>query len=328
MDPSGETLITPGLGVGGGFVVGGVVGGVMAVGSGLWKGDLTWGKVTGGITAGAVSGAVTAGLATADPSVIAVIGVGALAGGVGAAAGSIVEQGVDHGHVDPGKVVTDTVGGTIGGAVGAPVGHVLGKTLGNGTINIGGGMSVATVGGPSLPVGAITVSAGTVGGAVSVGSVVITSRSGAHLTNVFMAAKRMADEEAKEVDAQVRSRPSAKFEHDQYVQQVRPGAKEKTFYPGGRKKQGGLGSRRYDDFDSKTGTAYEGNTTPWAWITPKKLQEKLHQVGSDILLLKDRKSGVKKVIWFGTEPLPTTGPAAQLRIALEQAGIDYKVIIR
>jgi hypothetical protein len=98
-------------------------------------------------------------------------------------------------------VVTDTVGGTIGGAVGAPVGHVLGKTLGNGTINIGGGMSVATVGGPSLPVGAITVSAGTVGGAVSVGSVVITSRSGAHLTNVFMAAKRMSDEEAREVDA-------------------------------------------------------------------------------------------------------------------------------
>jgi hypothetical protein len=70
-----------------------------------------------------------------------------------------------------------------------------------------------------------------------------------------------------------------------------------------------LGSRRYDDFDSKTGTAYEGNTTPWSWITPKKLQEKLHQVASDILLLKNRRSGVKKVIWFGTEPLPTKGPA-------------------
>jgi hypothetical protein len=153
--------------------------------------------------------------------VIAVIGVGALAGGVGAAAGSIVEQGVDHGHVDPGKVVTDTVGGTIGGAVGAPVGHVLGKTLGNGTINIGGGMSVATVGGPSLPVGAITVSAGTVGGAVSVGSVVITSRSGAHLTNVFMAAKRMADEEAKEVDAPSSSLSGPVSFGDNFTKKVR-----------------------------------------------------------------------------------------------------------
>jgi len=170
VNPSGKTLITPGLGVGGGFVVGGVVGGVMAVGSGLWKGDLTWGKVSGGIRAGAVSGAVTAGLATADPLVIAVIGVGAFAGGVGAAAGSIVEQGVDHGHVDPGKVVTDTVGGTIGGVVGAPVGHVLGKKLGNETINIGGGMSVATVGGSPSPTGAITVSAGTVTRAATVGS--------------------------------------------------------------------------------------------------------------------------------------------------------------
>ncbi|MFN6107541.1 MAG: hypothetical protein ACK5EA_24220, partial [Planctomycetaceae bacterium] len=107
-----------------------------------------------------------------------------------------------------GKVVTDTVGGTIGGAVGAPVGHVLGKTLGNGTINIGGGMSVAKVGGPPIPTGAISVSAGTVGGGVSVGSVVITSRSGANLTNVFMAAERMADEEAKEVDAVSQEGPS------------------------------------------------------------------------------------------------------------------------
>jgi hypothetical protein len=87
-----------------------------------------------------------------------------------------------------------------------------------------------------------------------------------------------------------------------------------------------LGSRRYDDFDPKTGTAYDGNTTPWNEVTPEKLQHKLEQVGSDILLLKDPNSGVKKVIWFGTEELPTTGLGGQLRKALEEAGIEYRVI--
>ncbi|MES2793028.1 MAG: RHS repeat-associated core domain-containing protein, partial [Planctomycetota bacterium] len=120
-------------------------------------------------------------------------------------------------------------------------------------------------------------------------------------------------------------RPSAKFTHDEYLQKVRPGAKEKTFYPSG-KTQGGLGSRRYDDFDPKTKTGYEANTTPWECITAEKLQAKLHQVGSDILLLRNPRSGVKKVIWFGTEELPTSGPAAQLRTALQQAGIKYEVI--
>jgi hypothetical protein len=123
-----------------------------------------------------------------------------------ASAGSIVEQGVDHGHVDPGKLVTDTVGGTIGGVVGAPVGHVLGKTLGNGTINIGGGMSVATVGGPSLSAGGISVSVGTLRGGMLVGSVVITCRSGVLLTNVFMAAHEMAEEESREVSFQGRTK--------------------------------------------------------------------------------------------------------------------------
>src|SRR5262249_39126661 len=58
-------------------------------------------------------------------------------------------------------------------------------------------------------------------------------------------------------------KPSARFTHDRYVQQVRPGAREKVFAtPWSEGK--GFGSRRFDDFDFATGTAYEGNTTPWS----------------------------------------------------------------
>jgi hypothetical protein len=315
------------LGVGAGAVAGAVTGAVVAIGSGWWHNNLSAGKIWGGITSGAVSGAITGGLATGDPSVIAVIGAGALAGGIGAAAGSVVEQAVDnHGHVDGGKVLTDGIGGAVGGGVGAPIGKVLGKHIGDQMVTVGGGLVVATAGGPPVTTAGITVIVP--GAQIAMGTVVsIAVRAGTLSSTLFMAANDMAAEEAKEVYPKLRYRPSAKFEHDQYVQQVRPGAKEKTFYPGSGRTQGGLGSRRYDDFDSKTGTAYEGNTTPWSWITPKKLQEKLHQVASDILLLKNRRSGVKKVIWFGTDPLPTKGPAAQLKIALEEAGIDYQVIL-
>jgi hypothetical protein len=116
--------------------------------------------------------------------------------------------------------------------------------------------------------------------------------------------------------------PSARFTHNEYVQRVRPGARERTFYPGGRNSRG-LGSRRYDDFDHVTRTAFEGNTTPWSQMTAEKLQAKLHQVGSDILLLNDPKRAVRRVIWFGTEPLPTSGLGGQLLQALQQAGIPY-----
>lgn len=119
--------------------------------------------------------------------------------------------------------------------------------------------------------------------------------------------------------------PSARFTHNHYVQRVRPGARERTFYPGGRN-SGGLGSRRYDDFDPRTGTAFEGNTIPWSQMTPEQLQRKLEQVASDLMLLRDRQSGVRRVIWFGTEELPTTGLGGQLRQALQQSGIPYWVV--
>jgi hypothetical protein len=124
----------------------------------------------------------------------------------------------------------------------------------------------------------------------------------------------------------VAAAPSAKFTHDQFVQIVRPGARERVFHPNAKNSKG-LGSRRYDDFDDVTGTAFEGNTTPWNQMTPEKLQEKLHQVGSDVMLLNYPKSGVNKVIWFGTEELPTTGLGGQLRDALQQAGIPYWVVV-
>ena len=61
-------------------------------------------------------------------------------------------------------------------------------------------------------------------------------------------------------------------------------------------------------------------------MTQEQLQRKLGQVGSDIMLMKDKDSGVKNVIWFGTEELPTTGLGGQLRKRLKEAGIEYKVI--
>jgi hypothetical protein len=58
----------------------------------------------------------------------------------------------------------------------------------------------------------------------------------------------------------------------------------------------------------------------------EKYQHKLQQLGSDIMLLADPNSGVDHVIWFGTEPLPTTGLAGHLRQALLDSGIPYYFI--
>lgn len=122
----------------------------------------------------------------------------------------------------------------------------------------------------------------------------------------------------------IRRRPSARTVHDQFVQKVRPGAKEKVFAtPWSQGK--GLGSRKFDDFDKDTGTAFEGNTTPWSQMTQEQLSRKLDQVGSDFALLKKNKD-VKRIVWFGTEPLPTTGLGGQLREALQNAGIEYWVV--
>jgi hypothetical protein len=117
---------------------------------------------------------------------------------------------------------------------------------------------------------------------------------------------------------------SPKFLHDEYVDWVRPGATERVFRPPWAASKG-LGTRKFDDYSPLTRTGFEGNTTPWSEMTQDQLTRKLQQAGSDwgLLQLNPR---VERIIWFGTEPLPTTGLGAQLREALEKAGIPYWVV--
>lgn len=61
-------------------------------------------------------------------------------------------------------------------------------------------------------------------------------------------------------------------------------------------------------------------------MTQEQLSRKLDQVGSDFALLQQKNGPVKRIIWFGTEPLPATGLGGQLREALEKAGIKYWVV--
>jgi hypothetical protein len=118
--------------------------------------------------------------------------------------------------------------------------------------------------------------------------------------------------------------PSARAVHDKFVQKVRPSAMQAVFEtPWSQGK--GLGCRKFDDFDFITGTGFEGNTTPWNRMTEEQLSRKLDQVAADLALLKTHPD-VKKIIWLGTEELPTTGLGGQLRRALQQAGIPYWVV--
>ncbi len=60
-------------------------------------------------------------------------------------------------------------------------------------------------------------------------------------------------------------------------------------------------------------------------MTQEQLSRKLDQVGSDFALLKTNPQ-VKRIVWFGMEPLPTTALGSQLREALQKAGIEYWVV--
>jgi hypothetical protein len=117
---------------------------------------------------------------------------------------------------------------------------------------------------------------------------------------------------------------SAKTVHDRYLLQVRPGARERVFDTRWSKNKG-LGSRKFDDFDDLTGTGFEANTTPWSRMTREQLSRKLDQAGSDSALLKTNPQ-VRRIIWFGTEELPSSGLGGQLKQALMDAGIPYWVI--
>jgi RHS repeat-associated protein len=118
---------------------------------------------------------------------------------------------------------------------------------------------------------------------------------------------------------------TAKAIHDEYLQYVRPGARERTFRFAWTTRSG-LGSRRVDDYKIINGEriGFEANTTPWARMTPEKLSHKLDQVAADFALVKQ--GNLDRVIWFGTEPLPTTGLGGILRSALEESQIPYWVV--
>jgi len=113
---------------------------------------------------------------------------------------------------------------------------------------------------------------------------------------------------------------SAKAVHDEYLEYVRPGSLERTFRPPWTSRSG-LGSRRLDDYDviNEVRIGFEANTTPWARMTREKLAHKLDQASADFSLLVQNK--IDRMIWFGTEPLPTTGLGGILRKTLEDAGI-------
>jgi len=143
VDPSGMAWGW-GTAVAGG-AVGGAVSGVICVGSSLlFDGELpTQGKVAGAVTSGIVSGGIVAGCASGDPTFIGAVAIGAAAGGLGAAAGSVLEQGIDHGKVDPGKVIHDGVIGAAGGLIGAGLGKAIGGSVGNGSLRVPTGMAPA-----------------------------------------------------------------------------------------------------------------------------------------------------------------------------------------
>jgi hypothetical protein len=110
--------------------------------------------------------------------------------------------------------------------------------------------------------------------------------------------------------------------HDDYVLWVRPGAEEIPFPVRWRN-----GTRIPDDFDRSTGTIFEGNTTPWSEMNERQFDRKMQQAMDDIQLVRNDPR-VNRAIWFGTEPLPTTGFGGRLAQRLKDGGIPYWVVPR
>mgnify|MGYP003580486834 CR=1 FL=1 len=118
----------------------------------------------------------------------------------------------------------------------------------------------------------------------------------------------------------------ATYIHDRYGESIVGGKLEpKSFELNEGSK---LESRVADHFDRSSKTLHEFNTTPWSELPTdqlrEKVNEKLKQVGKDIDL---RAQGeIKEAVWYGTEPLPDTGPASELKRALSEAKIEYRVV--
>jgi hypothetical protein len=68
-------------------------------------------------------------------------------------------------------------------------------------------------------------------------------------------------------------------------------------------------------------TGFEANTQPWSTMSPDKLLDNRMQVAKDAQLIKEGK--LKRMIWFGTEPLPDQGPGALLKADLKENNIEY-----
>ena len=109
----------------------------------------------------------------------------------------------------------------------------------------------------------------------------------------------------------------AKYVHDQYAKFVRGG----ELNP--KRIEGSLGLREYDDYEEigEVKTGFEANTTPWDEVTQEQFDRKLEQIGKDFANL--REGLIHEVIWFGTHRFPDTGLGAELKAALDQAGILY-----
>jgi RHS repeat-associated protein len=118
----------------------------------------------------------------------------------------------------------------------------------------------------------------------------------------------------------------AEYEHHVFG---RPGRKESFDAPEAPR---GPFRRRPDDFDPDTGTIREASLLRWSELDLSnpfsrdfvEFQRKLGEAAFDGWLLKE--NTVKKVIWYGPEPLPATGPASQLTRLLQDLNIEYRVV--
>ena len=97
--------------------------------------------------------------------------------------------------------------------------------------------------------------------------------------------------------------------------------------------EGNWQTRHVDDWIKETGTIQEATLLEWSSLNLQdvhsldfqEFNRKLKQAAQDGWLLKNDRR-VKEVIWYGTEPLPTTGRAAELTRLLTANGIQYRLV--
>jgi hypothetical protein len=92
-------------------------------------------------------------------------------------------------------------------------------------------------------------------------------------------------------------------------------------------------TRRPDNWVQASGTIEEASLQRWSEMNLEdphsvdfqEFNRKLGQAEADGWLLANNPK-VNEAIWYGPEPLPTTGRAAELTLKLNQLGIKYKVV--